>query len=1034
MRTFRDSGERHGRLAIPFWAAIIVLMVLPAPTVVVPLHATLTWMDEGGAAISLPSHPAPRPVPLPPTHVRPIGVTVPAVVNPTAIYHSEPAPMGIGDFGVGAGGHAYTYNTSQFLGNLSWRTLNLQKGGDAWFTDQLNVVLQFVQGGTNYAYWIQDVAFMNSSTGELDFENNIWNFTTSSYCLSSSALSGNGTVYPISGCEGYYAVDATSQPGADEFMPSPGDFSLLVRSYLSVGGLPEVAFEYWDGVTSYEVTYDNVVWPWATAVSLDRNFYVDGNTTAPSGNFYDAELSIGGPGNGAATVAQSVTNASSRLFYWNDHNFEAPRSVWNFGSDTAEAISNVQSFFSHEPDGTPLTTQLNGTSRNATPAQAYDQGRVGVLAISAPNITSGVVSVAGTPWTFQAGQASLTLVPGTYSVWVNSSSQHDDLGSCRIVGGHTTTVAIPGSCGPSVNTPTGTPTGADVGQPVQFLATLNSAGSGGDTFDWSPIAAGLNCTSSTSDSISCWPTASGTYAVTVTVTDSDGRSNTSGTLQYRVDSDPAVGTPSGSPSTVETGAAVSFTASPAGGSGNYTFAWTGLPSPCTATLSTAPVCHPATAGSYSVSVTVTDSNGFKVTSSPLDYAVEAGPVVSAPVATPPTSIDLGGQVNLSVTASGGVGSYTYTWQNLPVGCFSVDSPSFECHPTAAGTSSIRVSVTDQDGGQVTSSALAFTVNAELQILTVLASPPEIDLGGNVTFAASGVFGGTGVYTYLWSGLPAGCTTVDNLWVACQPSEKGTYAPNVTVRDSDGGDASAGTLFTVVPDPSVGSIGVSRSSVDVGQTVVYSARGVSGGVGGYGYVWVDLPTGCTSSNSTIISCIPTGPGRFPVTVTVTDAARFSGAFTLAYSVYSLPNVSVPRASTTPTFVGRAFGLTSNATSGSGNLSYVWLGLPPGCASVDGPALVCTPTTNGTFFVVVTVRDSNGGSATSAALSLVVDRPPPVSVPTAEYVLTGGLVVLVAGVAITVVLARRRNSPPSPASGSAGLRERSIGAVDPTDHRE
>src|SRR5208282_425737 len=119
----------------------------------------------------------------------------------------------------------------------------------------------------------------------------------------------------------------------------------------------------WDGVTSYEVTYDNVVWPWAHSVTFDHGFYVDGNATAPSGNFYDAELSIGGPGGGSATIAQSVTNIGSRLFLWNGHNLEAPRSVWNFGADTAEAISNVQSFFTHDPDGTPHTTQLNGTAR-----------------------------------------------------------------------------------------------------------------------------------------------------------------------------------------------------------------------------------------------------------------------------------------------------------------------------------------------------------------------------------------------------------------------------------------------------------------------------------------------------------------------------------------------------------------------------------------------------------------------------------------------------------------------------------------------
>ncbi len=145
--------------------------------------------------------------------------------------------MGIGDFGVGAGGKAYTYSTSEFLANFSWKSLNLDEGGNTEFTDQLNVVLQFSLGGTSYSYWIQDVAFMDSATGELQFENNIWNFSTPSSCLLNSAVTGNGSIYTYQSCQ-YYAESAVTQPGHDQFMPSPGDFSLLVRSYFSGGGLP----------------------------------------------------------------------------------------------------------------------------------------------------------------------------------------------------------------------------------------------------------------------------------------------------------------------------------------------------------------------------------------------------------------------------------------------------------------------------------------------------------------------------------------------------------------------------------------------------------------------------------------------------------------------------------------------------------------------------------------------------------------------------------------------------------------------------
>lgn len=1016
MLSTRRHGLGHRRLPVVFWPVVLVLLIAPALSAGLELQTPSAPIGKPDATNSIAAQLHRSPIPFLPVHVHPLGDPVPATVNPTAYYNSEPAPMGIGDFGVGLGGNPYTYNTTEFLGNFSWQSLNMNNGGVTTFTDQLNVVLYFVEGGISYAYWIQDVAFMDSNTGELTFENNIWNFSASG-CLSNSAVSGNGTVYPYSGCQGYYAVGASSQPGADEFMPSPGDFSLFVRSYLSTAGVPEVAFEYWDGVTSWEVTYDNVVWPWATVGLSDYGFYVDGNTTAPNGIFYDAELTIGGPGGGAATIAQTVTNIGSRLFYWNGHNLEAPRSVWNFGSDTAEAVSNVQSFFTHDSDGTPHTTQLNGTARNATPARAYDQGRVGTLSISAPGYPSGTVAVNGTNWSFRADQATFTLAPGLYRVWVNSSGQHNNLGLCQIQAGQTTAVTLPSACGLSVGTPMGTPSAVDVGQSVVFLATLLNPGSGGDTYNWGSLAAGLNCSPSTTDSISCRPTAPGTYAVSVTVTDSDSQSNMSGTLEFTVDSDPVVGTPSANPTTVETGAAVTFTASPSGGSGGYSYGWTHLPTPCTAASSASPTCHPSTSGTYAVSVRVTDSNGWGVTSSTLDYTVATGPSVSIPIATPAGPIDLGGQANFSATASGGVSPYSYTWQDLPAGCTSTNLPTLECRPTASGSKSVTVSVTDSLGGQVTSGILSFTVNAAVKIGSVTSSPVAIDLGRNVTLSALGVTGGSGIYNYSWTNLPSGCSTANHPSIVCTPSKTGTFEPSVTARDTLGGNATASTSFIAVPDPSVGSIGASRASADLGQTVNYSAQAVSGGIGGYRYVWNGLPTGCSSKNSSKLVCTPTGIGKFSITVSVTDADHVSGNLTIPYVVYAVPVAATPTVSSGSPFVGQTFDLTARGTPGSGNLSYAWTGLPPGCSSANSSTISCNPTLNGTFGIVVTVRDSNGGSSTSSALSLTVE--PRVLAPASTeplYLLVAGLVVL-AGVvaAVVVVVARRRKRAPPASSG-------------------
>jgi hypothetical protein len=1013
MATVLRTVPVRRRSAVVLWSTVLILLGASALSGGLGFHPPLS---PGSAPDT--SHPAlsqqlrDHPVPFLPVHVRPIGVSVPATVNPLDGYSSEPAPMGIGDFGVGEGGKPYTYNTTEFLGNFSWQSLSIDNNGNTYFSDQLNVVLQFVQAGVTYAYWIQDVAFMDSSSRELTFENNIWNFTTNNYCLDNSALSGNGTVYAISGCEGYYAVGASGL-GSDEIMPVSGDFSLLVRSYLSGSGLPEVAFEYWDGVTSYDVTYDNVVWPWATAVSVDNGFVVDGNNTAPSGNFYDAELSIGGPGGGSSTVADPTTDIGSRLLYWNGNNLEAPRSVWNFGADTAETISNVQSFFSHDPDGTPHTTQLNGTTRNATPARAYDQGRVGTLSISVPSISSGTVSVNGTPWSFRNDQVSLTLVPGVYPVWVNSSSLHNDLGACAVLAEQTTTASVPGECPPAVSTPTATPGGIDLGQSVVFRTTVLGQGSGGDSLNWSSLASALNCTGSTSDSISCRPTATGTYPISVTITDSDLRSTTSGTLEFSVDSDPTVGTPSATPSTVETGLRVSFLASASGGSGVYSYSWTNLPSPCTGTASASPICHPASIGVYSVSVSVTDSHSYQVTSGMLDFTVTAGPSVSTPVSTPAGPIDVGEGTNFSTTASGGTPPYTYSWQNLPDGCPSRDLPTVSCLPNGSGTYYVAVSITDSVGGTVTSGSVTFAVDSAVSIGSVSASPSTIDLGKNTTLTAVGTSGGSGIYTYSWSGLPSGCTSTNSSAITCAPSVAGAASPKVGVHDTLGGRAAAGTSLLVVPDPSIASVVASRPSVDLGQNVNYSAHGVAGGVGALRYAWTNLPTGCASTNSPMLTCTPTGNGTFDIAVTVTDSEQVSSSLSLQYTVYPLPVVATPTLSSGSPAVGQTFHLTSSTEGGSGDNGYTWTGLPPGCASANSSSLVCTPTTSGTYNVAVTVRDANGGSTTSNVLSFVV-APRPAATPSSwplYLAIAGGVGVVALAAALIAISRRRKRAPPA-----------------------
>ena len=87
-------------------------------------------------------------------------------VNPYNLYRSEPAPMGISDYGIGPGGSPYSYSTTSFLGNINIKNLhtyNASLNSSAKvLTFQLNINFVFYVGSTKYVYWVQNVADFNT--------------------------------------------------------------------------------------------------------------------------------------------------------------------------------------------------------------------------------------------------------------------------------------------------------------------------------------------------------------------------------------------------------------------------------------------------------------------------------------------------------------------------------------------------------------------------------------------------------------------------------------------------------------------------------------------------------------------------------------------------------------------------------------------------------------------------------------------------------------------------------------------------------
>ena len=145
------------------------------------------------------------------------------------------------------------------------------------------------------------------------------------------------------------------------------------------------------------------------------------------------------------------------------------------------------------------------------------------------------------------------------------------------------------------------------------------------------------------------------------------------------------------------GQAGTFTAAISGGLGPFNVTWQfgdGSPSALGVTVS-----HTfASAGSYSVSVTVTDSVAETLTAA-TPVVVRLVPL-NVTIHPSVTSGTVGQPLQFTAVASGGVAPFTFAW-SAPTGICGVDTgPVLNCTPTAAGTLQVGVTVADSTGQHI----------------------------------------------------------------------------------------------------------------------------------------------------------------------------------------------------------------------------------------------------------------------------------------------------------------------------------------------
>jgi hypothetical protein len=538
----------------------------------------------------------------------------------------------------------------------------------------------------------------------------------------------------------------------------------------------------------------------------------------------------------------------------------------------------------------------------------------------------------------------------------------------------------------SINTPASTT--IDPGDAVTLTVTLDH-----DNTDqgvtWT--LTGTGCTGSACGALSGNTAASVTYtapgsvttAFTVTITATSVKTpSVTNTVTLNIPANPAITTALGALAGGQVGSAYTVTVDISGGISPYT--WTvksgNLPTGLTLGSSTGTISGtPTASGNYTFTLQVTDSGSPALIASggPFTIDITPAPAITFSTTSLPASV-LGDTYSGQVTAAGGAGTLTYavTTGSLPAGLSMAATGAITGKSTATGTSSFTVTASDAYGDSAKEN-LAITIDPVISVTT--ASLPSGYVGTAYASTTLGATGGLGTpYAWTWaaatgSSLPAGLTLSGAGVITGTPTTAGNYSVVVTAKDSGGNTGSATLSVVIEADLSITT--ASLPTGYVGSVYTQTTLAATGGAGTpYTWSWAaatgsSLPAGLTLSGAGVITGTPTTAGAYSVVFTVTDSASRKATATLALTVNGAVSITT---TTLPTgYAGSAYTSTTLAATGGAGSPYTWTWAPasgsslPGGLTLSGAGLISgTPTTAGSYSVVITAKDSasNTGSAT------------------------------------------------------------------------
>ncbi len=400
---------------------------------------------------------------------------------------------------------------------------------------------------------------------------------------------------------------------------------------------------------------------------------------------------------------------------------------------------------------------------------------------------------------------------------------------------------------------------------------------------------------------------------------------------------------------------LTLSSTPVGGSGVYTFSWTG-PGGYTST-DQSPVINPITqaqAGVYQVNVS-DDKGCASVVAASTTVVVNVNPTVTASSDSP---ICEDGTLHLGAAPLGGDGTYTYSWTG-PAGFSSSTKDPIIANILLTQAGDYDIVVTD--GNSCSSAVSTATVVVNHAPVAAASSNSPVCEGATLNLLGSATEG-TGVYTYSWTG-PNGFTSLQQNPVIANAT---TAASGIYTLTVDDGNCSNVTTTTVIVN-SIPSITASNNSPICEKATLNLSSTPSGGGGTYTFAWSG-PDGFVSTiqNPSISNVTVAKAGNYGVIVT--DVNGCSNSVSAITAVTINPSPSVMANNNSPLCEDETLDLTANGSGGTGVLNYSWTGPESYTSSLQNPSIAnILQNQAGDYTVIVT--DANSCADTSLTTVVV-----------------------------------------------------------------